>query len=325
MQTSSPCLPASRHFKLQLLAEGVYAAIAAEDGLAYSNAGIIDLGGRTLVFDTFDGLSAAEDLCAAAEQLTGRPADWVVNSHAHGDHWSGNQLFAPSTTIVATHAAREAMLNMLEEVRQLKAHPAELEIYIQQLRERLEAETDEPVRVALANSIARQVASLEALPRLNLRLPDQTFDGKLLLHGSQRTVELHALGSGHTLGDCFLVLPAEKIIFTGDLAFFGCPPYMSDGNPPAWVAQLEHLEHSGSGVFVPGHGPLGTQAELALQRQYILTLQERVIQAIQAGQPVEEALRQPLPPAFSGWVSNPHRLEANAKTMYQRLSTQVNA
>jgi cyclase len=325
MQTHSQTLPTSRHFKLEQLAEGVYAAIATENGLAFSNAGIIDLGSRTLVFDTFDGLAAAEDLCAAAEQLTGHPADWIVNSHAHGDHWSGNQVFAPSASIVATHAAREAMLNMLEEVGRLKTNPAELEMYIQQLRQRLEAETDERLHTALENSIARQVASLETLPRLALRLPDQTFGGKLLLHGSRRTVELHARGSGHTPGDCFLVLPGANIVFTGDLAFFGCPPYMADGDPPAWIAQLECLEQSGLCTFVPGHGPLGDQSDLALERQYILMLRERVTRAIQAGQPVEEVLRQPLPSAFAGWASSPLRLEANAKSMYQQLSPQVSA
>jgi hypothetical protein len=37
------------------LAPGVYAAIAAPGGAAYSNAGIIDLGDKTLVFDTLCG------------------------------------------------------------------------------------------------------------------------------------------------------------------------------------------------------------------------------------------------------------------------------
>ena len=45
-------LPMSEHFVLYQLAEGIYAAIAIEGGAAFSNAGIVDLGGHTLIFDT---------------------------------------------------------------------------------------------------------------------------------------------------------------------------------------------------------------------------------------------------------------------------------
>ncbi len=51
----------SRHFNLEQLADGVYAAIHAEEGWAICNAGIIDLGDRTLVFDSFMSPQAAID------------------------------------------------------------------------------------------------------------------------------------------------------------------------------------------------------------------------------------------------------------------------
>jgi cyclase len=70
-------LPTSEHFELERLADGVYAAIATVDGAAYGNAGIVDLGEQTLVFDTFDSPRAADDLRVAAETLTGRPATYA--------------------------------------------------------------------------------------------------------------------------------------------------------------------------------------------------------------------------------------------------------
>jgi hypothetical protein len=45
-------LPDSRHFWLEELAEGVYAAIHIDGGTAIGNASIIDLGDRTLIFDS---------------------------------------------------------------------------------------------------------------------------------------------------------------------------------------------------------------------------------------------------------------------------------
>ena len=60
MQDTTSKLPTSAHFELKQLAEGVYAAIAVAGGGARSNAGIIDLGDHTLIFDTFLTPTAAE-------------------------------------------------------------------------------------------------------------------------------------------------------------------------------------------------------------------------------------------------------------------------
>ena len=54
----------SDHFRLHQLAEGVFAAIALNGGAAISDAGIIDLGDRTLIFDTFMTPQAAQRLAA---------------------------------------------------------------------------------------------------------------------------------------------------------------------------------------------------------------------------------------------------------------------
>lgn len=97
----------SDHFSLHMLADGIYAAISASDA-AVCNTGIIDLGGETLIFDTFQTPEAARDLRAAAESLTGRPSAYVVNSHWHEDHIGGNRVFA-GTPLIATRATRDAM------------------------------------------------------------------------------------------------------------------------------------------------------------------------------------------------------------------------
>jgi cyclase len=73
----------SEHFILHTLTEGVYAAIATEDGAGYSNAGLIDLGEQTLVFDAFENPQSAEDLLQASIQLTHRSPAVVIISHLH--------------------------------------------------------------------------------------------------------------------------------------------------------------------------------------------------------------------------------------------------
>jgi hypothetical protein len=74
-------------------------------------------------------------------------------------------------------------------------------------------------------------------------------------------------------------------------------------------------------TFVPGHGPLGTKANVALQRQYITLLEELVAQAVSDGLTVEETLQQTLPAPFDGWLhGGMARWEANVRSSHERLS-----
>jgi cyclase len=73
----------SKHFALHQLAEGVFAASAQTGGAAFSNAGIVDLGDQSAVFDTFLTPQAALELRQCAEELTGHGPQIVINSHYH--------------------------------------------------------------------------------------------------------------------------------------------------------------------------------------------------------------------------------------------------
>ncbi|MFP3511042.1 hypothetical protein SB775_15545 [Peribacillus sp. SIMBA_075] len=52
----------SKHFRLNQVAEGIFAAISVPGTGSLGNATIIDLGNSTLVVDTFTTIQAAEDL-----------------------------------------------------------------------------------------------------------------------------------------------------------------------------------------------------------------------------------------------------------------------
>jgi len=314
-------LPKSDHFELHQIADGVYAAIGIEGGAAYSNAGIIDLGDQTLIFDTFETPIAAQDLKIAAEQLTGRAASCVIISHAHNDHWLGNQVFPDHTPIIATHKTRKEMYVFAESIKEMKENPSLLEEMIQEYEERLETETDERKRSSLEIAISRDRFGLEALPTLELRFPNQTFDGKIIFYGTRRIAELVTLGGGHTASDCFLVLPEERITFMGDLGFFQCQPFMGYCNPDLWKTQLEGMEGSDFEIFVPGHGPLGTKEDIVLQKRYISFLEDLVGRIVREGGSVEEALQQSLPEPFDDWlVGGMARFEANVRSSYERQS-----
>lgn len=314
-------LPVSDHFELVELAPGAYAAIGRLGGGAYSNAGIVDLGDRTLIFDTFWTPQAGADLRAASEELTGRSASAVIISHAHSDHWMGNQVFDPGTPIVASQKTYDAMPGTVAWLQELQEEPAEMEAWLAEERERLAAATDPRQRASLAGNIGRLSHLQRALPGLTLCFPNEVLGGPLTFHGSRRVAEVILAEPGHTTSDIYLHLPADRIAFLGDLGFFQSQPYMADCDPQAWVALCRLLEGYDVEVYVPGHGPLGGAEDLAQQRRYIDALLEMLERIMAGGGTVDDALEQRLGPAFEDWITDgPARWEANVRAIFDRLA-----
>jgi len=309
----------SEHFTLHPLADGVYAAIGTEMGAAFSNAGLIDLGDRTLVFDAFDSPRAAEDLLEACLQLTGRNPSTVIISHWHPDHWAGLQVFA-GCEILSTPETRKAMLPVVKDMDKERENPTYWQAELDRTTAQLAGETDASKRHTLQVSIARLQHTLQALPTLRPTLPNQTFKGKLEFFGNLRSAELIAMGKGHTISDCVMRLPQERVVFIGDLGFFQSQPFMAYGYPPKWVALLKDMTTWDVETFVPGHGPLGDKSDLASVMAYILALEALVAPVIQAGGSVEDALQQTLPAPFDAWQVTGQRFEANVRASFRKQS-----
>lgn len=125
------------------------------------------------------------------------------------------------------------------------------------------------------------------------------------------------LGVGHTVCDTILVLPEDKIAFIGDLGFFKTHPYLGDCNPEEWIATLDELAVSKINIFVPGHGPVGTKADLQALKTYILTLQALTASVVNCGGSEDDAASQPVPDFASDWAGF-GRFERSMRYLYQR-------
>jgi len=309
----------SVHFTLNPLADGVYAAIATEMGAGFSNAGMVDLGGQTLVFDAFQNPLAAQDLLKACLELTGRKPSAVILSHWHPDHWGGMQVFA-DCPILATEATRKAMLSIVREMERDKLDPSRMEQELRVTESRLAAATDPQQQHLLAVSITRQRFDLQALATLQPTLPNQTFDGKIIFHGTKCSAELIPTGKGHTESDCILRLLKSPIAFIGDIGFFQSQPFMFYSFPDEWLVHLDGMAVSKTRIFVPGHGPLGSKKDLLLEAKYIRALEDMVEDVIRHDGKVMDAMRQTLPPPFDAWQLVGSRFEANVRSSYKRQS-----
>ncbi len=295
---SQPTLFSSPFFRLEQVADGAYAAIATDENWALGNAGIIDLGDQTLIFDTFGSPRAAQDLCAAAEQLTRRPAAWVVNSHWHGDHFLGNQVFVPHAHIIATPRTR-TLISQCSTM--LDSAPQRLPEAIRQTQERAANETDPAQRQKLMAEAERLAVQLEILATLQLTPPQLTFDSQFVVHGSRRTAVLMTFGEGQTASDIVLHLPEEGIVFAGDLIVVQGHPWMGDGNPDHWLSVLSQLEALNPRTIVPGHGPVSTIEAISSHRSYLQDIVRLVQEGVRAGMSKAQIEAIAIPTPYANW------------------------
>lgn len=202
-------------FTMYSIGEGIYAAIAKPGQGAWSNAGVVDLGDSLLIFDSFGTPTAGKELRRQAEDLTGKPVKYLVNSHYHGDHVFGNQAFkdvpiiATSTTLKLC-AERHTIGDVESEVK-------EMEQYLHAIQDKMTAANDQVIKQSLKNQYEEIAKLLEDLPRLETVLPSLIFEDKKIIRGNEREVELICLGGGHTSSDTFMYIPDGKIAFMGDL------------------------------------------------------------------------------------------------------------
>jgi glyoxylase-like metal-dependent hydrolase (beta-lactamase superfamily II) len=246
------------HFRLEQVADGAWAAVAASD-LATGNAGIVDLGGETLVFDPSWTPAAARELLAAAPDRV----SVVVNSHWHGDHVRGNQVFEEAT-IVSTRATRELIATRDQE-------------RLAGLRQELETTEDAPPEIVAA------VAEIEP------RLPDDVFDERRSLGRA----ELVTYGGGHTESDAFLHLADVGVLFAADLVLVRSHAWMGDGHPETWLEIVDRLAELDFDVLVPGHGEVGGRQDLDDFRDYLAD----VVAAAE-----EHGAHAPIPERYRDWA-----------------------
>ena len=305
----------SRHFNLEQLADGVYAAIHAEEGWAICNAGIIDLGDRTLVFDSFMTPQAAIDLSRAAETLIGRPVHTLINSHPHNDHIWGNQAFGPDVDILSSTRTRELIIT---------EGPVEIQSFREVAQTRLDAlerqfsqADDENARYHLRIFIIYYQAILAILPILQIRLPNLTFKDDLFFSGPRRSARLIAFGGGHSGSDAILHLPDDGIVFMSDLLFIGGHPYLLDGDPEMVMRILDEVRKLQASIFVPGHGPVGQAADLDWMDEYINTLNALVHEARKRGTSADEIDKITMPGKYQHLIF-PTLFPENLKYLYQK-------
>ena len=231
---------------VQTIAPGVYFH-QGDLRRGHSNNGWIVFADYVLVIEA-NFPSGAKVVMPKIKETSDKPVRFAFNTHHHGDHAYGNQLWADAgATIVANQGALDEMKT---------------------------AETGffggSPGRWEGAAKNRPDVAETKLKP------PSLLFPREMAFDDGQRRVELKWLGVAHTKGDGFVWLPKEKILFTGDACVNGPHNFVGDGNIAEWIKTLEAAKKLGAEKVVPGHGPIGGPEVLVDQQRYFVELQRRI-------------------------------------------------
>jgi cyclase len=253
----------SSYFQLEQISDGIYGAISSDLGMTVANAGIVDFGDFTLVWDSMASEFAAADLRRTAEELTGKPVSILVNSHHHMDHTRGNQAFE-GCQIISSTTTRDLMR---ERFGRFQVEAVEFPVWLEKSQAKLALETDVIKRKVLMAEIRELESEIEIVKTLKPTFPNITFQHSLELHGSKRSATILEF-AGHTGSDLVLLIDNE-ILFAGDLVLEKNIGFMGHGNPETWLETLIQLEARQFKTILPGHGKPSERQLISSMRSYI--------------------------------------------------------
>ena len=284
---------------LEDLGNGLFAWLQPDGSWGYSNAGLVTDGGESLLVDTLFDLPLTREMLSAMADAT--PAaitiDTLVNTHANGDHCYGNQL-VEGATIIASQASAEEMAEVTPELMAgMLRNAAEL---------------------GPAGEFFKRIFGAFEFEGITPAPPDTTFEGELIRHVGDKEVHLLEVGPAHTRGDVLVHVPADGVVFTGDILFIDGTPILWQGPVGNWINACDRIIEMNPQFIVPGHGPLTDTQGVASMREYLIYIRDQARLRYDAGMSPSDAARDISLDDYSSWLDG-ERIAVNVHTLYREF------
>lgn len=293
----SDALPARAQpalLRADVVAPGVWALVGPIGGPSRDNHalnatyGVVATAEGAVLIDSGASAQGAKLLGAMAQQLTGKPVRWVINTGSQHHRWLGNDQLRQGGAQIIAHR------------RTVQTQSAGAAAQMVELKSMLGDRFDQ-TQPFHANRVVDGARS-----ELNL--------------GGQR-IEVLDFGDAHFPGDTVVWLPAAGVAFAGDLVYVErLLSFAPASNGPSWLAAFERLVALAPVHVVPGHGgPTNMATAQAQTGAYLRFVVNGVARHAKDMAGVEAALAElGDAPAFSGLANFAQLHRSNVNRAYLR-------
>jgi glyoxylase-like metal-dependent hydrolase (beta-lactamase superfamily II) len=207
-----------------------------------------------LIDDQFAPLTPK--IAAAIAKLSDKPVKFVLNTHWHGDHTGGNENLGRTGALIVAH---------------------------------------DNVRKRLSTEQFMEFINTRTKPEPRGALPAVTFANEITFHLNGDELYAFHAPRAHTDGDAVVWFRNSNVIHMGDTFFNQLYPFIdasSGGSLDGTIAAADRALSmiNDATKVIPGHGPLGSRADLLAYRTMLATIGDRIKSQIKNGAKLEEVI-----------------------------------
>ena len=288
---------------IRKIGDGLYATIADRSkGLqARCNGGFLIGRDAALMVEGFQTTTGAQFQLDTLRSVTQAPVRAALNTHWHFDHTLGNSVYGGAGIPIWAHIDVPARMAAVYP----KWQSEDLATFLAPWEKRVRDAKTDSQREHAKSDIEGVTGMFKPVSETVLAFPNHGLDPAKMpieidLGGLTVVVEAFI---GHTDTDLIYRVPAQNVIYTGDLLTGGQYPVNINGYVSLWRATLaKFATFDRNTLFVPGHGPIMGQEGVAELRSCFDDLAEQAEKSYKAGVPVEEAVeRYVVPDRFKNY------------------------
>lgn len=274
------------------IGDGLYATISdTSKGLqTMCNGGFLVGKDSAILIEGFVSVAGAAFQLETLHSVSQVPIKGALDTHYHFDHSMGNPVYGAHGIGLWAH------VNTAKRIYESYGTWQRLtkEQVTAPLEKQLAGAKSDEAKKHLQGDIATVGNVYGMVAASQLALPNHGIDPangphKVDLGGLAIVIEHYP---GHSGTDMIVRVPDQNVVYTGDLLFNGIFPVTFDeqATVSGWRNTLKTFASwDKDTIFVPGHGQLCTQAEIAMFRSVFDDIEEQAMKFYKVGEPVEEA------------------------------------
>jgi cyclase len=215
---------------------------------------------------------------------------YLINTEPHHDHYVGAFFF----TVPAVAHERTRELMAAADVKQILAMLAQ----------------NDPKDIPLVKNY-------------KMHIPEITFSERMSMYLGRHSFQLFYM-PGHSLGQIAILVPEERVIFTGDNVTNKRQGFLHEADPYAWLDSLKRIGQLDFDYIVPGHGLPCEKSYLKEETAFVQSCIDKIKEAINKGWSKEESIArvsfETYPLDLGMGVRGKVLLEQSVQHMYEVLS-----